>query len=535
MHIALLAWGEATGTHNAQPYAKQLQNLIPLFARRHNVSWIAIAAAHHTHPLAQHPNLSHAIPLAHSARLPIYVSTINQACHRHQIDALLSLFDLNRIFVDAPFAPHALHWFPNHFASLDIHSAHALPAYDVVVSLAPSDAAGVARQLPLSRVVHVPHAIEPTASGLPRARLRAQFGMPADAFVVLLHFVNYDALNRKSVDVSAQAFRALLATHPRAFLYVHATTLEASRGSVSALPVAHLLEAAALPRGRYVVDTRELAYETVWELLEAADVLCHPAKVEGFGLPVLEAQALGTPVVTTRIGAMADYTFYGFSVPPLQMEWLELGYVATPNVSGFAEALARVADGLLPRSDAEAARERIARDFSTAAVAKGLLAELRRPKPKPAVDYATLRYGERGSASDAAMEGAAEWTVVADHTHALLPASIGAILANHSARDEMVVLQTRENDNALTPSSEELGELDLPSRPVVALPSAQLRRLVLEEDEDEPAVLERLLAAAFLEPSRVLGVSISLGGVGAVRVPEGYPQITPLYRRTSTV
>ena len=33
-------------------------------------------------------------------------------------------------------------------------------------------------------------------------------------------------------------------------------------------------------------------------------------------MPVLEAQLLGTPAITTRFGAMADFTLYGVSVPP---------------------------------------------------------------------------------------------------------------------------------------------------------------------------------------------------------------------------
>ena len=47
------------------------------------------------------------------------------------------------------------------------------------------------------------------------------------------------------------------------------------------------------------------------ELIEMADVLLQPSKAEGFGMPVLEAQLLGTPVVTTKFGAMADFTKYG--------------------------------------------------------------------------------------------------------------------------------------------------------------------------------------------------------------------------------
>ena len=80
---------------------------------------------------------------------------------------------------------------------------------------------------------------------------------------------------------------------------------------------------------------------------------------------VLEAQHIGVPVITTRRGAMKvrtqrlfrvdgvdvtlrsaqDYTMHGVSVKPVQREWLNIGYVATPDVHGVAEALRSVANG----------------------------------------------------------------------------------------------------------------------------------------------------------------------------------------------
>jgi glycosyltransferase involved in cell wall biosynthesis len=39
---------------------------------------------------------------------------------------------------------------------------------------------------------------------------------------------------------------------------------------------------------------------------QAATVFCYPSLYEGFGLPVLEAMACGTPVVTSNVGSMAE-------------------------------------------------------------------------------------------------------------------------------------------------------------------------------------------------------------------------------------
>ena len=76
-----------------------------------------------------------------------------------------------------------------------------------------------------------------------------------------------------------------------------------------------------------------------------ADVLLHPSRSEGFGMLVLEAQHIGLLVITTKRGAMKDYTMHGVSVKPLQREWLNIGYVATPDVGGVADALRSVANG----------------------------------------------------------------------------------------------------------------------------------------------------------------------------------------------
>jgi glycosyltransferase involved in cell wall biosynthesis len=41
-------------------------------------------------------------------------------------------------------------------------------------------------------------------------------------------------------------------------------------------------------------------------LYRQADLLCFPSTYEGFGLPILEAQATGRPVVTSDLGAMKE-------------------------------------------------------------------------------------------------------------------------------------------------------------------------------------------------------------------------------------
>ena len=56
----------------------------------------------------------------------------------------------------------------------------------------------------------------------------------------------------------------------------------------------------AAPAGRRRASSASCPTPTSPALYAAADVFCYPSMREGYGLPVLEAMAQGTPVVTSR-------------------------------------------------------------------------------------------------------------------------------------------------------------------------------------------------------------------------------------------
>lgn len=79
----------------------------------------------------------------------------------------------------------------------------------------------------------------------------------------------------------------------------------------------------------YKQDIVELGYvseEEKWELLKQADGFVFPSLYEGFGIPVLEAQSVGTPVVTSNTSSLPEVGGDGaVFVDPLSAEGIAEG------------------------------------------------------------------------------------------------------------------------------------------------------------------------------------------------------------------
>jgi glycosyltransferase involved in cell wall biosynthesis len=98
-------------------------------------------------------------------------------------------------------------------------------------------------------------------------------------------------------------------------------------------------------------------------LYRACDLLVHPYRGEGFGMPVLEARACGLPVLVTRGGATDDFAggpgTVGIAAPrrPVDLPGAHLGrpWVLEPDPASLGAALDGALAGL-----AELRREAVA-------------------------------------------------------------------------------------------------------------------------------------------------------------------------------
>ena len=257
------------------------------------------------------------------SEVPFSTSSFNQITARHSLEVVILLRDVDALQVDEPFVARvSVYWFPNHFQKLDPLTRIRLSAFTHVAALSPGDVTMITSDALMSsasrrpNVSFVPHVVTvpvevASAGHASKVALRKHFGVPADAFIVVVNSANYDRENRKSYDVCLLAFKQLLEVVPNAFLYFHVVSSEGVSESTHGADHPPSMTGVALdamgyhvqlPQAAYIWDDRVLPYAEVLQLLQMADVLLQPSKTEGFGMPILEAQLLGTPVVTTKFG-----------------------------------------------------------------------------------------------------------------------------------------------------------------------------------------------------------------------------------------
>jgi glycosyltransferase involved in cell wall biosynthesis len=218
---------------------------------------------------------------------------------------------------------------------------------------------------------YMPHGID-TAVFEPmpdhrRAEMRAGLGLE-DRFVIGINAANADG-TRKGYGEQFQAFAEFHAKHPDAVLLVHTLAENTRWGGVNLRALAaklgitdHVQFADQHSIINGLVDDSALA---AW--YGALDVLSNCSRGEGFGLPIIEAQACGTPVVVTNASSMPELAGSGWKVPG-QRVWHDMhqAFWTIPDVDGIAAAWekARAAGG---RKRAQAREFALGYDVKTVA------------------------------------------------------------------------------------------------------------------------------------------------------------------------
>lgn len=185
------------------------------------------------------------------------------------------------------------------------------------------------------------------------------------------------------------------------------------------------------------VVREHLRRDKVAALVRSADVLVHPYRSEGFGLPILEAMALGTPVVVTAGGAADDFCGddEGFLVPsdvavgstPFVGDTMTVDYpyFRAPRTQDLALVLAQLVGRQIDTAPkARKAWER-ARGFKWARVGEITLEALdalacgREPADRFTATRDAVAVALTGPTTPRALEAATRLTALGDHHSAL--------------------------------------------------------------------------------------------------------------------
>lgn len=266
-------------------------------------------------------------------------------------DIIVTLYDL-WAFEGHEFGTHWVPWIP-----VDTDPAGPATVRAVQSALAPLamscwgqsmlTAAGV-------RSTHIPLAVD-TGVFRPGDHTRAREALtwPQDAFIVGMVAMNKSP--RKHLAAQIEAFAEFSRTHPDAYLYLH--THDGTVGD--GINLVELVRQLGIEHRVLFVDQwhYRIGYtpEEMALRYQAMDVLLSVSHSEGFGVPILEAQACNTPVIAGDWSAMPEHLFEGYLIDPADTErvWADQGgFRWAARIDAIVTELAAAYDeqGILPPS-----------------------------------------------------------------------------------------------------------------------------------------------------------------------------------------
>jgi FkbM family methyltransferase len=181
-----------------------------------------------------------------------------------------------------------------------------------------------------------------------RSEARRALGWPQDAFIVGMVARNSGYPNRKAYPQQLEAFAQFAKHHTDAMLYLH--TIVDPDADKDATPIMWQIERYGLQDRVILAQNFDLnigySTERLVQRYQAMDCLLCVSMSEGFGIPLVEAQSCGIPVITGDWTAMRENCYAGWlvsyensepwPVSPLACYW------RLPHIWAIAEQLENV-------------------------------------------------------------------------------------------------------------------------------------------------------------------------------------------------
>jgi len=191
----------------------------------------------------------------------------------------------------------------------------------------------------------------------PMAESREELKFPLDKFIVGMVAMNKGNPSRKAFHQNIAAFAALQKKHGDCVMYLH--TMDGTRNATEVENLVEYCKALGLSYGYAFKDDCQdkdvifadqygmaIGYtpEMMAKIYSSLDVHCGVTRGEGFGIPIIEAQACGTPVIVGDWSSMPELVFSGWKVDKKDADPVFTplnAFQFIPRIAGIAEALDR--------------------------------------------------------------------------------------------------------------------------------------------------------------------------------------------------
>ena len=190
--------------------------------------------------------------------------------------------------------------------------------------------------------LYCPHGIDTTVyKPIDKKKAREVTQMPQDRWLVGMVAANKGNPSRKCFAEALLAFKQIADKHEDAGLYLHTE----AQGMFNGVDLPSLIREIGIPGDRVYLSDQErllfnpVGHETMAHVYSSLDVLLSPSAGEGFGIPVLEANACGVPAIVTDFSAQPEVCGAGWKVGYEPYWTTQSSWQAHPKVSDIAKAL----------------------------------------------------------------------------------------------------------------------------------------------------------------------------------------------------
>lgn len=170
-------------------------------------------------------------------------------------------------------------------------------------------------------------------------------GLPEDSFICGMVAANKDNPPRKSFQEVMDAFKLFLEKVPQALLYIHTNP-----DNPGGFPIKEYGRFIGIQDKLLFPDTYQMSFNTTKEqmarIYNTMDVLLCPSFSEGFGVPIIEAQACGIPAIVNNFTSMPELIKPGITGEACEVatkRFTALGsYAGIPSVPSLVECLMKI-------------------------------------------------------------------------------------------------------------------------------------------------------------------------------------------------